>query len=177
MRVNNLAFIIYPESQDIERVRYYLATRGYVAAISPLHTPDDEALKPHFHVLVTLSSPRELTSVDAEFNSAFNKTAAFKVGSLKGYARYLCHLDSPDKEQFPIGVEPICINGFEWLKYSSRKIETFEQGKVITAILEEKHKFGVTDLGTLILVFESQGLTEYVSWICSHAYLCVQLLR
>lgn len=98
-RVKNVAFLSYPENGLHTSLVSFLSSSGYRAVVSPLHEPDGEDLKPHYHVLVMLSSQQELESVKSTFLD-YKVTAPFRVGDKTAYARYLSHLDNPEKQQF-----------------------------------------------------------------------------
>ena len=62
-----------------------------------------ELKKEHYHILMAFSSPQQI-------NTVFNKFAEFteiKQNSIElirngnGYKRYLCHVDNPEKHQYP----------------------------------------------------------------------------
>ena len=79
--------------------------------ISPLHKDDvnpyGEVKKPHYHVIVMFDSVKTLEQF-AEFADTFGGVGKEKVNSIRGYARYLCHLDNPEKAQYnPYDV--VCI--------------------------------------------------------------------
>lgn len=71
--------------------------------VSPLHdkdvNPDGEQKKPHYHVLVIYDSVKTQAQF-LDFASTFGGVGQEKVNSIRGYARYLCHLDNPEKYQY-----------------------------------------------------------------------------
>jgi len=101
-RVRNFATVVYPDSapadwQDI------LARHCIPAFISPLHdkdvNPTGEPKKPHYHVLLMFDGKKSDDQVKEVFDS-IGGVGLEKVKSLRGYARYLCHLDNPEKAQY-----------------------------------------------------------------------------
>lgn len=101
-RTRNYATVIYPESapSDWQTV---LSDMCIPCFISPLHdmdvNPDGEVKKPHFHVLIMYDSVKEITQAQELFDK-IGGVGCEKVVSLRGYARYLCHLDNPEKYQY-----------------------------------------------------------------------------
>lgn len=98
----NWSGVFYPESAPedwIERIQS-LHLRAFV---SPLHQADDEVLKPHYHVLWMFDGPTTEAHVRGLMESVVSSKVVQYCYSLKGLARYLLHLDDPDKEQFPDG--------------------------------------------------------------------------
>lgn len=101
-RARNFATVVYPESapadwQDI------LARQCIPAFISPLHdkdvNPTGEPKKPHFHVVIMFEGKKSIPQVKDVFD-AIGGVGVEVVKSLRGYARYLCHLDNPEKAQY-----------------------------------------------------------------------------
>ena len=80
--------------------------------ISPLHdkdtNPTGEPKKPHYHVLIMYDSVK--TSEQAkELFALIGGVGCEVVQSIRGYARYLCHLDNPEKFQYNIDdVKSLC---------------------------------------------------------------------
>lgn len=111
-RSRSWATIIYPESSpDFEQKIRALMLEGF---ISPLHTDIDEEKqlekKPHRHFLMQFPSVKSYTQVK-EICDQFGGAGAECVSNTRAYARYLCHLDQPNKKQYdpaeviPIGAE------------------------------------------------------------------------
>lgn len=115
-------FVVWPESLDISRFFEVLRETGLGIAVSPLHDKDvkdpdtGELSKPHYHVLVRFPAPRYLEPVrrlvgswifDANMltNTPEDMNPTWYVRPVPDYAgalRYLCHLDEPDKHQYPV---------------------------------------------------------------------------
>lgn len=101
-RVRNFATVVYPESAPDDWKE--ILTQFHIPAfISPLHdkdtNPDGETKKAHFHVLLCWESPRTVDQAKAVIEK-FGGVGCEGVNSLRGYARYLCHLDNPEKFQY-----------------------------------------------------------------------------
>ena len=73
--------------------------------ISPLHdldiNPDGEIKKPHYHILCIYDGPQNPDKwLEVMHSLGSNSEHVEAVGSTAGYARYLCHLDNPEKHQY-----------------------------------------------------------------------------
>ena len=103
-RTRNFATIVYPESAP-EGWIDILRESCVNIFISPLHcedvNPDGEIKKPHYHVLVMFDTVKTQAQF-LDFISTFGGVGIEKVNSTRGYARYLCHLDNPEKHQYNI---------------------------------------------------------------------------
>lgn len=114
-RKRNFATVIYPESAP-EDWRATLAGYFVPAFISPLHDKDvnatGEPKKAHHHVMVMFEGKKSEDQVRTMFES-IGGVGLERVESLRGYARYLCHLDNPEKAQYnPSDV--VSLNGSDY---------------------------------------------------------------
>lgn len=101
-RTRNFATVVYPESAP-EDWQDILARHCVPAFISPLHdkdiNPTGEPKKPHFHVMLMFDGKKSMEQV-AEIFASICGVGCEVVKSVRGYARYLCHLDNPEKAQY-----------------------------------------------------------------------------
>lgn len=101
-RTRNFASVVYPESAP-ENWQDILAEQFVPAFISPLHdkdvNPTGEPKKAHYHVVIMFDSTKTIDQA-RELFSKINGVGCEKVNSIRGYARYLCHLDNPEKHQY-----------------------------------------------------------------------------
>lgn len=103
-RTRNYATVVYPESAN-ENWQSKLSELCIPAFISPLHdmdqNPTGEKKKAHWHVMLMFDSVKTMEQAK-EICEVINGVGCEKVNSLRGYARYLCHLDNPEKHQYPV---------------------------------------------------------------------------
>lgn len=101
-RTRNYATVVYPDSA-VDCWQQILADQCIPAFISPLHdqdiNPDGESKKPHYHVLIMFEGPKTKEQAKAVCDR-INGVGIEVVQSLRGYSRYLCHLDNPEKHQY-----------------------------------------------------------------------------
>lgn len=101
-RVRNFATVVYPESAP-DNWQEILSRHCVPAFISPLHdkdvNPTGEPKKPHYHVVLMFEGKKSIAQVTEIFDT-INGVGCEVVKSLRGYARYLCHLDNPEKAQY-----------------------------------------------------------------------------
>lgn len=103
-RARNFATVVYPESAPED----FLSIIGQFCIpvfVSPLHdqdlNPTGEPKKPHYHVLFAFEGKKSVEQVQV-YVDQINGVGVEIVGSLRGYARYLCHLDNPEKHQYAV---------------------------------------------------------------------------
>lgn len=101
-RYRNFACVVYPESAPANWLEIIGDSKTPVL-VSPLHdsdiNPTGEHKKPHYHVLAAYDGKKSISQA-SEFFSSFGGVGCEVVQSLRGYARYLCHLDNPEKHQY-----------------------------------------------------------------------------
>lgn len=126
-RCRTWALIVYPESAP-DNWQEILSEEHVPVLISPLHdkdvNPDGETKKPHWHVLMMYNSKKSRQQIN-ELAAKLNAPRPQPVSDKRGYARYLCHVDNPEKHQYSTeGV--IALGGADLLTYleSAADIDT-----------------------------------------------------
>lgn len=101
-RSRNFATVVYPDSAPFGWDQI-ISDSKVPAFISPLHdldvNPTGELKKPHYHVIVMYEGVKSDDQVRTFFES-FGGVGLEHVASIRGYARYLCHLDNPEKHRY-----------------------------------------------------------------------------
>lgn len=102
VRTRNFATVVYPESASDDWMEV-LSQLFVPAFISPLHdkdiNPGGEPKKAHYHVVIMFDSVKTVEQAKAVFEK-IGGVGCEVVQSIRGYARYLCHLDNPEKHQY-----------------------------------------------------------------------------
>ena len=130
-RTRNYATVVYEESAP-ENWRLILEEQMTPAFISPYHkddiNADGEPKKPHWHVLIMFEGVKSPEQAKEIFDK-IGGVGCEKVNSLRGYARYLCHLDNPDKAQYLIeDVVSLCGADYQdIISLASDKYKTIEE--------------------------------------------------
>lgn len=111
VRTRNFACVVYEESAPSDWLER-LASTFVPCFVSPYHdkdvNPTGEPKKPHWHVLIMFDSVKTTEQAREVFES-IGGVGCEPVKSLRGYARYLCHLDNPDKMQYLVEqVKSLC---------------------------------------------------------------------
>lgn len=107
--------LVYPESLP-DGWESILDEEHFRWACSPLHENDinpgsDELKKPHYHLMFCFESLKSYEQV-LRLTKLLNGPIPKRVMSTRAMARYLCHLDNPEKAQYK--VEDIrCFGGLE----------------------------------------------------------------
>lgn len=103
-RYRNFGCVVYPESAP-EGWKDMVSDLHVSAFISPLHDqdmdPQNQPKKPHYHVMLMYEGKKSRQQIEEVFAS-FGGVGCEVVNSVRGYARYLCHLDNPEKVQYAV---------------------------------------------------------------------------
>lgn len=107
------ACVVYPESAP-ENWRSILDDYHVPALVSPLHDSDlnngdGSVKKAHYHVLIMYDGKKSEAQF-IELRDQIGGVGIERVESVRGYARYLCHLDNPEKFQYPVN-QVSCFGG------------------------------------------------------------------
>lgn len=101
-RVRLWATVVYPESAP-DNWLSIIGDMMIPCYISPLHDKDFNAdktpKKPHYHVFMIFEGKKSRTQIK-EIVERFGGVGQENILSKRGYARYLCHLDNPEKAQY-----------------------------------------------------------------------------
>lgn len=120
-RTRNFATLVYATKEYLDRIgSAYDGSDGYgtppenwmeivsdlhvPVLISPLHghckNPDGTIKKPHWHILFMFDNVKNWEKQVKPMFESFGGVGREEVNSLRGYARYLCHLDNAEKTQY-----------------------------------------------------------------------------
>lgn len=102
-RTKVFATIVYPDSAPSDWKEIVKETH-VPAFISPLHDkdtdPNGKQKKPHYHVMLIFDSLKNFDTQVKPIFDRFGGVGREEVLSQRGYARYLCHKDNPEKYQY-----------------------------------------------------------------------------
>lgn len=168
-RLRNFAFIVYPESAPSDWITI-LEDMHIPTLISPLHdkdvNPDGKQKKPHYHVLIMFDNKKTLEQF-AEVRDAVGGVGREDVQSPRGYARYLCHLDNPEKYQYNRS-DIIALNG---ARFESVAMNTADFQQDLTRILDIAKEHDTTNLSDLEEILRADALELYSAFVHYNAYV------
>ena len=174
-RTRNYATVVYPESAPADWITL-LQEQCVPALISPLHDKDINAdgtpKKEHYHVMILFDGVK--TSEQAgEVFSDIGGVGIEPVKSAKAYARYLCHLDNPDKAQYEIE-DVISCSGADYHAMISLATDKYSAiGEMIEFCMEN----GVVSYAELLL-FAKNNRNDWFRVLCDNGTITmVQFLK
>ena len=116
VRCRNFATVVYPESAP-ENWKDIVSSQCVAGFISPLHcddvNPTGEKKKEHYHVMYMFEGKKSVAQVEKLF-SEFGGVGCIQVNSARSMARYMCHLDNPDKAQYEVD-KVTCFGGSDYM--------------------------------------------------------------
>lgn len=161
VKKRNWAFIVYPDSLPDDWLELLQLT-GLPCAISPLHdrdfNADGEQKKPHYHVMVCYSGPTSYNVVRG-LTEQLNAPVPKPLESVRGYYRYLTHLDNPEKAQYSDS-DIALLNGFNISDFVElSKSEVLQYKKKLQDIIRQSGIYEYSDFMDMLL--DSDMTTEY----------------
>lgn len=170
-RVRNFATVVYPESAP-ENWLEILSGLFVPAFVSPLHdkdvNPDGEPKKPHYHVLFMYDGKKSIEQATDAFSS-FSGVGCEVVQSIRGYARYLCHLDNPEKYQYsPDDVKAFC--GADYSAIIGLVTDKYKAIREMIAFCEANQMYSYADL----LLYCSEERSDWFRVLCDNGTIVVK---
>lgn len=153
IRLRDYATIIYPDSENTPSDWIQKLKDLHVPCfISPIHDKDvieggsDKGLpkKPHYHVMLVFESLK--TPMQAlEIFDQIGGVGLEYVKTRRGMARYLCHLDNPEKFQYSKD-DVICIGGVDYLETISIVADKYAVLDAVICFIKDHHIENILDL-------------------------------
>ena len=146
-RTRNFATVVYPESAPED----WLSILGECcvpAFVSPLHNedinPTGEKKKEHYHVMIMFEGVKTIEQAQEIFDK-IGGVGCEKILSTRGYARYLCHLDNPEKAQYiPEAVR--CFGGADYFNVIGLVIDKYKAIQDMIEFCKDNRVYAYSDL-------------------------------
>ena len=159
------ASVLYPESAPADW-QTILQEQFIPAFISPLHdkdiNPTGEPKKAHYHIMLMYDAPK----TTEQARDVFAKVGAVGcevVQSTRGYARYLCHLDNPEKVQYSVDdVKSFC--GADYVGTIGLAIDKY---KAVREMIDFCKEFSI-DAYSDLLEYASTERSDWFRVLCDN---------
>lgn len=164
-RYRDFASVVYPDSENTPDNWIQILKDLHVPAlISPLHNNDiDEGAeggpspkKPHYHVMLVFDSVKTIDQAK-EIYSKIGGVGLEVVKSRRGMARYLCHLDNPEKAQYNKD-DVIQCGGVDYLEIISMVADKYATLDAVVHFIKDNCIDNILDLYNYC---DEQGLTDW----------------
>lgn len=174
-RTRNFSTVVYPESAPEGWIQT-LQESFVPAFISPCHDSDLNAdntpKKAHYHVMLMFDSVKTKEQASALF-SKIGGVGCEVVQSVRGYARYLCHLDNPEKHQYDIG-KVQCLSGADYQSIINLVTDKYKAVREIMAFCKANGIYEFADL----MDYAAENREDWFRILCdSGAYIVKNYLQ
>lgn len=146
-RTRNYATVIYADSAP-ENWREIIESWHVPCFVSPYHdqdiNPNGEPKKPHWHVQLLFDNVKTAQQAIDLFNQ-INGVGCEVINSARAYARYLCHLDNPDKHRYSPS-DVIQIGGADYFSVIESCSDQIAAISMIEDLCEERNIFTYSEL-------------------------------
>lgn len=170
-RFRDFATIVYPDSENTPPNWVQLLKDLHVPCfISPLHDKDiqenGEPKKPHFHVMLlfeSLKTPEQAIEI-------FDKIGGVGLEYVKtrrGYCRYLCHLDDPNKYQYSKD-DVISLGGIDYLECISIVSDKYAVLDMVICFIKDNH---ITNILDVYQYAKDNNLTDWIRMIQDKSFV------
>lgn len=173
------AGVIYPESARSDWMERLDATHTQ-ALVSPLHdkdtNPDGSLKKSHYHWLQFFEGKKSREQLIAMWKNIAGEDISQhfeEVGSKVGYARYLTHMDNPEKAQY----DPAEVRSFGGIDYKALIETTRDKKKMYQAMGRYIIEHGITSLAHFSAICLESNLEWYDAMTIGRSYYFDQLIK
>lgn len=169
-RTRNFATIVYPDSAPKDWIEK-LNQLHVAALISPLHdkdkNPSGEPKKPHYHVMIMFEGKKDYENQIKPIFDEIGGVGRETVNSARGYARYLCHLDNPEKAQYEPS-EVRCMGGADYTDITNLPTDNRKMLADIMGYIQENEIFSFAEFIDLSRIYHPDWFNLVVNtsgWI------------
>lgn len=139
-RTRVFACVVYPESAPKDFLN--IIRDAHVQGFAIYHDRDvdnstGEIKKPHYHVMIMYEGVKTLDQWH-EFRDSFGGVGDEFIQSTRGYARYLCHLDNPEKTKYS-PLEVLEFGGACYETSISSGADRYNAIRDMTAFIRQNH--------------------------------------
>lgn len=150
-RTRNYATVLYADSAS-KNWREIIESWHVPCFISPYHdkdvNPNGEPKEPHWHVQLLFDNVKTREQAIELFNQ-INGRGCEVINSARAYARYLCHLDNPDKFRYSPS-DVIQIGGADYFSVIESCSDQIAAVSMIEDLCEENNIYTYSGLCRLL---------------------------
>ncbi len=174
-RTRNWATVVYPESAPNDW-KTLLQEQCVPALVSPIHDKDINAdgtmKKEHYHIMILFDGVKTREQAEEVF-SVIGGVGIEPVKCARAYARYLCHLDNPQKAQYAIE-DVIACSGVDYYSMINLATDKYSAIGEMIEFCMENAVVGYADL----LLYAKNNRMDWFRVLCDNGTLTmVQFLK
>ena len=136
--------LIYPGDSCPDDWQARMRLSGLRILVSPVHDKDianvetGELKKPHRHVIAMWPNTTTRRNAERFFEQFHGPKTILRLESPRGMARYLIHLDDPDKAQYD-PEDVIAFNGADWTELAApENVQSQESSAIVQMIADNE---------------------------------------
>ena len=174
-RTRNYATVVYPESCP-DHWLTILEEHHVPCCVSPLHdkdvNADGEIKKAHYHVVIMFDSVKTPEQAKEVFDT-IGGVGCEVVKSIRGYIRYLCHLDNPEKHHYDI-IDVVSMNGADFVELCSLPSDRYSGIAEMMQYIRDNH---ITSFARF-MDYCSSNNTDWFRLLCDNcAYIIMEYIK
>lgn len=164
-------FLVYPESAPKDWWETLKKSHGSYAR-SPLHEPDEETKKPHYHVVYRHGGPATLKTATHAIPQDVPANGHVELClHPRNYQRYLVHLDDPDKQQWDGDPRDFIETCNSFPLDLSRDLSKAETLAIRADIFDLCRDYNLTEYADLLEGLLDTGMFDHFDYACNHTIL------
>lgn len=171
IRTRNYATVVYPDSAP-ENWQDILVQHFVPAFISPLHdkdtNPTGEPKKAHWHVIIMFEGPKTQEQAETIFSTICG-VGCERVNSIRGYSRYLCHLDNPEKSQYNVD-DVRCLCGADYTSCIGLATDKYKAIREMMHYCIDNSIYSYSDL----LLYCSEERSDWFRVLCDNGTVVIK---
>lgn len=165
-RTRNFATVVYLDSAPSNWLEI-IDDLHVQTFVSPYHdndlNPTGEKKKAHYHVMMMYDSMKTIEQAKENFEK-IGGVGCEVINSTRGYARYLCHLDNPDKFQYSIDD----VKSFSGADYIETINLVTDKYKIIGEMIEFCEKYNVESF-YLLCKYAMKNRSDWHRALCDNS--------
>lgn len=174
-RTRNFATVIFEESAPVHLISL-LGELCVPCFLSPLHDKDinpfGEPKKAHYHLLIMFEGVKTIEQA-REVIEQVGGVGCECIKSIRAYARYLCHLDNPDKAQYPIEL----VQQFGGADYQHTIGLSKDKYKAISEMMDFCEENGIYSYSKLLTICRYNHFDWFVVLCDSGTFVIKEFLK
>lgn len=181
-RGRNFWCVVYPDSVTSDWLSK-LTDLKVPCFVSPLHdkdlNSDNTPKKPHYHVMIMFSGNKSRSQIENIFDSfggvyyrgedLNNWIRDNVVGDIRGAARYLCHIDNPEKAKYDTN-DVLSLCGADYLSVCSLSIDKYYTIQEMMAFCKENRIVAFSQL----LDYSSMNHFDWFRSLCDNSAIVMR---
>lgn len=162
IRTRNFATVLYDDSMPTNWKD--IISDWHVPVFVAYHdrdiNPDGSNKKPHYHVMIMFEGKKSDSQVN-EMLESLNAVGLERINTIRGYARYLCHLDNPEKYQYSTE-SVIAFSGADYQSIIGLPTDKYKAIREMIAFCQENYITAYSDL----LEYASTNRFDWFKVLC-----------